>query len=126
MDPLFVDADGADGVLGTPDDDIRLGGGSACIDSGTNAALPGDQVLDAIAQPRFRNDHSIADTGSGAAPIVDRGAIEFQPPPCIGDTNDDGVVNFADITFVLGQWGSPFGFSSITEVLAQWGSDCGG
>lgn len=125
FDPLFIDSNGVDGILGTIDDDLRPGAGSLCIDSGSNLALPFGEMLDALQQPRFRNDHATPDTGLGVAPIIDRGALEFQPPPCAGDPNDDGVVNFADITFVLGQWGSPFGFGSITEVLAQWGSTCG-
>jgi hypothetical protein len=33
-DPLFVDADGADNVVGTEDDDVHLSEGSPCIDTG--------------------------------------------------------------------------------------------
>ena len=33
-DPRFVDADGPDDVFGTLDDDLRLGAGSSCIDTG--------------------------------------------------------------------------------------------
>ncbi|BAL99988.1 MULTISPECIES: beta strand repeat-containing protein [Caldilinea] len=35
-DPLFVDADGADNTVGTPDDNLRLGFGSPAIDKGIN------------------------------------------------------------------------------------------
>jgi len=42
QDPLFVDADGADDVVGTEDDDVQLQEGSPCIDIGNNAALPPD------------------------------------------------------------------------------------
>jgi hypothetical protein len=41
-DPRFVDPYGADGVAGTPDDDLRLSPGSPCIDSGNAGALPPD------------------------------------------------------------------------------------
>lgn len=41
-DPLFVDSDGADNVVGTEDDDLRLASGSASIDAGDNASLPAD------------------------------------------------------------------------------------
>jgi hypothetical protein len=34
LDPLFVDADGPDGVYGTPDDDMHLLPTSPCIDAG--------------------------------------------------------------------------------------------
>jgi hypothetical protein len=36
-DPLFVDADGPDNVIGTADDDVRPQPGSPCIDSGDPA-----------------------------------------------------------------------------------------
>ncbi len=86
LDPLFVDADGADNVAGTADDDLRLSLGSGSIDSGdntadTNAAATGHQPLpleDAAGGPRFLDDPSTEDTGVGDPPIVDRGAYEFQ------------------------------------------------
>ncbi|MBL8746374.1 MAG: endonuclease/exonuclease/phosphatase family protein [Phycisphaerae bacterium] len=57
------------------------------------------------------------------------------PPPCEGDADGDGVVNFADITSVLANWGTsgPAGdadhdgsvnFADITRVLASWGNTC--
>jgi len=42
-DPLFVDADGPDDIVGTEDDDVRLLVGSPCIDAGQ----PGPQYQDA-------------------------------------------------------------------------------
>lgn len=124
LDPLFVDADGVDGVLGTADDDIGLGAGSACIDSGSNLGLPAGEALDAAGMDRTRNDPATSNSGAGISPIVDRGAIEFQAPPCAGDANEDGAVDFADITFVLAHWGEPFGFNAVTQSLALWGSVC--
>ena len=44
-DPQFVDPDGADGIPGTLDDDVRLAAGSPGIDAGSAALLPPD-VLD--------------------------------------------------------------------------------
>ncbi|UCF42370.1 MAG: right-handed parallel beta-helix repeat-containing protein [Planctomycetota bacterium] len=41
-DPLLVDADGADDIVGTEDDNLRLSAGSACIDAGYNGAVPAD------------------------------------------------------------------------------------
>lgn len=54
------------------------------------------------------------------------------PPPCFGDANGDLMVDFADITATLAQWGSagPLGdatadgmvnFNDITAELANWG-----
>lgn len=42
LDPLFVDPNGPDGVVGTPDDNLRLAHGSPCINSGHNAVIPAD------------------------------------------------------------------------------------
>lgn len=38
-DALFIDANGPDNIPGTEDDDLRIGGGSPCIDNGNNAAV---------------------------------------------------------------------------------------
>lgn len=124
FDPLFPNANGPDGVPGTDDDDVSIGPGSACVDRGSNLSLPAGEALDALGQPRFRNDHATVDTGVGGPPVVDLGAIELQPPPCPGDANDDGVVDFGDITHILAQWGSLFGFADITQTLAAWGDVC--
>lgn len=54
------------------------------------------------------------------------------PPSCLGDANGDLLVNFADITATLAQWGGsgPLGdanfdgmvnFADITTELANWG-----
>ncbi|MCK5172633.1 MAG: SUMF1/EgtB/PvdO family nonheme iron enzyme, partial [Planctomycetes bacterium] len=43
-DPLFVDADGADNMIGTEDDDLRLQADSPCIDTGDNSALRADMA----------------------------------------------------------------------------------
>ena len=40
--PFFADVDGADGVAGTGDEDLRLLPHSPCIDAGDTAAVPGD------------------------------------------------------------------------------------
>jgi len=64
-DPLFVDADGADNVTGTEDDNLRLLPGSPCIDTGENTAIPESVVMDAGGNPRIVND------------TVDMGAYEF-------------------------------------------------
>ncbi|MBI4578304.1 MAG: right-handed parallel beta-helix repeat-containing protein [Planctomycetes bacterium] len=91
-DPLFVDADGADGTAGTTDDDLALQAGSPAIDAGDNDAVPADTLdvdgdgnlteptpTDRAANPRFADDGAVADTGNGTAPIVDMGALERQP-----------------------------------------------
>jgi len=62
---LFVDPNGADGILGTEDDDFRLAPGSPAIDSGTNVTWPPLPAMDLDGNPRMLND------------VVDLGAYEF-------------------------------------------------
>jgi hypothetical protein len=48
----------------------------------------------------------VTDTGSGTAPIVDRGAYEVQDntPPCLADLTRNGVVDGSDLGVLLGDW----------------------
>ena len=105
-DPMFVDPDGPDNVLGTADDDLRLMVSSPCIDAGD-----GDSILvgfyDAAENLRITDDPASTDTGIG--PPIDMGAYEYQPDaptPCPGDTNGDGFVDLADLLNVLSNWGA--------------------
>ena len=83
--------------------DFRLAAGSPCIDAANNNAdaeylTPGVQPLlpnDRDGLPRFVDDPTIADTGTGTAPIVDMGAYEHRNP-CLADLNGDGLVDFSD------------------------------
>jgi len=63
-DPLFVDADGLDNIAGTADDNLRLLGGSPCLDTGNNLAVPPSLTTDLDRNPRIING------------IVDMGAYE--------------------------------------------------
>lgn len=79
-DPQFADADGADGIAGTTDDNLRLAAGSPAIDAGDNNFIPADLI----------DDDENADTNE-TAPFdldglprifgahVDLGAYEWQP-----------------------------------------------
>jgi len=128
QDPLFVDLDGADGIPGTLDDDLRLGAGSPSIDSGNNLALPADYFdfdgdgntveaipFDLIGNARQIDDPDSNDTGNGSPPIVDKGAFEFgdveEAVEYIGPTNgswfvgahwSSGVVPAADTNVEIG------------------------
>ncbi|MCA9273706.1 MAG: hypothetical protein KDA31_11760 [Phycisphaerales bacterium] len=111
VDPKFFDADGNDNVFGTRDDNYLLRPFSPCIDAGSNAALPNDNLdldgdgntgeklpLDAASMSRQIEDNGVANTGQGATPIVDVGAFERQQDSCLADTNSDGVVSPADFS----------------------------
>ena len=80
VNPMFVDADGADDIVATMDDDLRLSFGSPCIDVGDNQFLLTDTTdldadgdiaelipLDRGAKSRIYNS------------IVDMGAYEWMP-----------------------------------------------
>jgi len=103
LDPLFVDSDGADNVVGTEDDDLRLSAGSPAIDSGDSSAVPIDSAdldgdldtaepipLDLDGGPRFIDDLLTTNTGIG---IVDMGAYEFGTPDGDGDGAPDSSDN---------------------------------
>jgi hypothetical protein len=83
-DPLYLDPDGEDDMLGTEDDNLRLSPGSPCTDSGNNDNVPLDTFdldndgdaneplpFDLEGNPRFADDPHTSDTGNGASPIVD-------------------------------------------------------
>ncbi len=108
LDPLFVDADGADDIVGTVDDDLRLLPGSPCIDRAENAAVPQGIADDADGDPRFVDDLLTWDLGNGDCPLVDMGAYEFQDGTttcCPADFDNDGTVGAADLAELLGSWG---------------------
>lgn len=107
--PLFVSALGADGTAGNFDDNLHVVGNSPMIDSANNSNLPGDIVdidqdgnfaeacpLDMDRNARRQDVTTAADTGSGSAPMIDRGAYEVVTIT-LGDMNCDGEVNNFDI-----------------------------
>ncbi len=136
-DPLFVDADGPDGVVGTADDDLRLLEGSPAIDAANNAALPAEVTTDFDGGPRFVDDPAAdcpqAPGQCGTAPIADMGAFERSEAPCPWDCggDDDGVVTIVDFLVLLAQWGQAatcdvddsgtVDVLDFLEMLANWG-----
>ncbi|MCA8959374.1 MAG: right-handed parallel beta-helix repeat-containing protein [Planctomycetes bacterium] len=90
-EPQFVDPPGADGVVGTADDDLHLRVTSPCIDTGdATLGLLWDFDLDGQAR-----------TICGG---VDIGADEFDGCPesfVRGDGNDDGAVDIGDPVHAL-------------------------
>jgi hypothetical protein len=70
-DPRFIDADGLDGIFGTPDDNLRLGPGSSALNGGDNEAVPSRLVTDVDGNPRM------------VGGVVDKGAYERRGPRVI-------------------------------------------
>ncbi|MBL8880129.1 MAG: right-handed parallel beta-helix repeat-containing protein [Phycisphaerales bacterium] len=82
--------------------DFRLSANSPCIDAGENAEAGSGVTTDYAGNPRFVDAPTVPDTGAGTPPLVDRGALEYQPPLLRADMNCDGLVNNFDIDpFVL-------------------------
>ena len=75
-DPMFVDPDGPDNILGNSDDNFHLRTSSPCIDAGDNSA-PALPATDFEGDDRRIDDPKVPDTGSGTPPIVDMGADEY-------------------------------------------------
>jgi predicted outer membrane repeat protein len=103
-DPRFADTNGADNILGTADDDLRLLSTSPCIDAGNNSVVIADETdldhdtqtteptpLDRDGAPRLFDHPATANTGAGTPPI-DMGAYEF------GDCNGNGVPDVFDLS----------------------------
>ncbi len=141
-DPLFHDVDGADDVLGTPDDDLRLTAFSPALDAGHNNALPPDVTdldddgdlaellpIDAGGVPRRLDapavDPDPGDPGTTGPPVVDMGAFEHSPIAFV-DASARGAANgrtwsdaFTDVQDALAAAAAPG--SLITEVWVAAG-----
>ncbi len=96
IDPLFVDIDGPDDIMGTVDDDLRLRPISPLIDAGNEAALPPDSAdldddanvaetlpLDLDNEMRVVDDPATPNSGASGDSDIDIGAYEYQPPRVI-------------------------------------------
>jgi len=108
-DPLFVNA--ASG-------DYRLLAGSTAIDSGSNPLATTGATTDYGGQPRYRDDPTAPNAGTGVSPLIDRGALERQPP-CAADVTWDGTVDAQDIAALLSNWGG----TGVGDINADGGVD---
>jgi hypothetical protein len=107
-DPAFLDSDGADGVAGTADDDLRLRLVSPCIDAWDEGVIDLEYYLayDIANVERPYDMPTVADTGMGTDPYGDLGCFERSPSDCPADLTLDGMVDAADIGSLLGEWNS--------------------
>ncbi len=123
-DPLFVDPDGADDIIGTADDDCYLMPTSPCINAGT---------FDLNSAPIAY--HDIAGEAPTLYSIDDMGAYEFR---CPGDADGDGTVTFDDLNELLEWWGATgvtgaegdtdrdndVDFIDLNNLLEDWNVGC--
>lgn len=116
-DPRFVDANGADNLFGTDDDDLRLASDSPCIDAGSNTAAVAGTDIDLALRPRFMDDPFVADSGEGLSPLIDMGAFEAQP--CVGDVDGDRTVGLSDLAILLVHFGQPSGATWLDGDLTD-------
>jgi predicted outer membrane repeat protein len=88
LNPLFVNAAGADGVTGTADDDLHVQAGSPAIDAGNNADIPAD-LTDADGDGNISEAVGVDLDGQArvANGIVDMGIYEHTTTPTSTPTN---------------------------------------
>lgn len=100
-DPMFLDPDGADDVLGTLDDELQLSCMSPCIDAGNTTFNLAGFVADAAGNDRQLDNLMVEDSGIGDCPVVDMGSFENQcfmddcenaPPTCEVDLTAAEVI----------------------------------
>ncbi len=123
-DPVFLDADGADDLPGTEDDDLRLAAGSPCVDAGGAAEIPDDAAdLDGDLDTQEQLPLDAAGNPRIIAAAVDIGAYESgtASPPCRWDLDGSGDVGVTDFLALLQNWGSPWGITDFLALLQQWG-----
>ncbi|MEM7230257.1 MAG: reprolysin-like metallopeptidase [Planctomycetota bacterium] len=115
-DPLFIDPDGADDILGTADDDYRLADNSPALDMGASLYLPMDE--DDIDQDGDTSELLPIDLDGMPRNVgnnPDIGAFENQnvvvlcPEDCEPDNGDgtygNGEVNIDDLLGVINNFG---------------------
>ncbi|MHC4528467.1 MAG: choice-of-anchor Q domain-containing protein, partial [Planctomycetota bacterium] len=101
-DPLFMEPDGPDSIVGTEDDNLRLWPGSACADAGENSAVPPSVVTDLDADPRITNG------------IVDMGAYEGPKQGFVLSTESIIVPEGGTTTFTVALAIDPCGSVQVT------------
>jgi hypothetical protein len=120
-DPRFVDPDGPDDLLGTPDDDFRLRAGSPCIDAGTSEGAP---ERDMEGNDRF-DDPDTLNTGAGDFTYTDMGPLEYRPRPCDYDFEPDGDVDGRDLADLALGLDPQVNGSSLCTFAGEFGrTDC--
>ena len=141
-DPLFVDADGADDVVGTEDDDVHLLEGSPCIDTGHPAVeyqdIDGSRndmgayggQFGEIYEPSLYTGTGFIITNIGDLPTTEIGRDANEPNVGLANVEHDvavlfGVPEYKDSPFggtlrVRGQFGPYDDVDFYQIMLAKW------
>jgi predicted outer membrane repeat protein len=98
QDPSFIDADGADDILGTIDDNCRLSDTSPCVDVGDNTAIPA--YISTDLDGAYRVAGSIVDMG--AYEVAGCGDENHSIPT--GDFDGDCKVDLSDFAVFAQNW----------------------
>ncbi len=116
--------------------DHRLMSGSPAVDAGNNALVQAALTTDFDGFARISDDPNTVDTGVGTAPIVDMGVYEIQGTAvCLADVNNDGVLNFFDVSKFLSDFAASdpaadftgdglFNFFDVSVFLANFSGGC--
>jgi len=107
--PLLLDADGADNVLGTLDDNPRLLQGSACIDAGDNSAVPPSVLTDLDGGARIANG------------TVDMGAYEGAHQGFLLNTEQVTIPEGSTATFTVALVTDPLG--TVEAEVTRYSGD---
>jgi hypothetical protein len=113
-DPLFSNPTGADGLSGSPDDDLTLKADSPAIDAGSDLLIPLDSLdvdQDHESHELFPFDLAFRDRfydGGSGAPTIDAGAYEFGAP-AIGLERKSATEPSEWALHVLSNYPNPFG-----------------
>lgn len=110
-DSLFVDAYGSDGGQGTMDDDLRLIGGSPCLDAGDNAAVPDWMTIDAGGDQRIQNG------------VVDIGAYEGQHQGLAVTPKDLTILEGQTASFTIRLGTDPYETIEVEVLVATGDGD---
>jgi len=94
-DPVFIDANGPDNIVGTGDDNLHLSHGSPCIDIGNNSVVANNLDIE--------NRLRLVDGDCNGTVTVDMGAYEFAWV-YIGDLDGDCDVDFGDFAVFANHW----------------------
>lgn len=130
-DPLFVDADGADDLPGSADDDLRISAGSPCTDAGDRAFHPDPCEKDHDGACR------VWDGDADSLAAVDMGAYELGAAR--GDVDGDCRIGLSDLAALLAHFGvvaeparadgdidfdGDVDLSDLSALLANFGATC--